>query len=158
VRSGGSPFDRWQAGDENAVGAAAKQGYELFRGKAGCIVCHTPPLFTDRIFHNAGVGMQAEKPDVGAAAKNALDDPARTGAFKTPTLRDIQKTAPYFHDGGTAALRDAVRFMASGGQANPHRDPLMVDRQLSDAEIDQLVAFLETLTGSTPARRPKLPQ
>lgn len=158
LRSGDSAFDRWQAGDQQAVSDAAKQGYELFRGKAGCVVCHTPPLFTDRIFHNVGIGMSAEKPDVGAAAKNALDDPTKTGAFKTPTLRDVAKTAPYFHDGSVAALRDAVKLMASGGLDNKHKDPLVLNRSLSEEEIDQLVAFLGTLTGNVAWTPPAVPK
>ncbi|MBX3464285.1 MAG: c-type cytochrome [Planctomycetes bacterium] len=159
LRSGDSAYDRWLAGGKkDGLGEAATRGYDLFMGKAGCVVCHTPPLFTNRQFHNVGVGMQAESPDVGAAAANALNDPAKTGAFKTPTLRDVARTAPYFHDGSVATLREAVQRMASGGLANPHKDPLLVDRGLSDAEIDQLVAFLETLTGSQPWAPPVVPQ
>jgi len=158
LRSGDSAYDRWEAsGRKEGLSEAAVKGHELFSGKAGCIVCHTPPLFTDRLFHNAGVGMLAENPDIGAAAKNALDDASKTGAFKTPTLRDIAKTAPYFHDGHATTLREAVKYMASGGTENPHRDPLLLDRGLTDAEIDQLVAFLETLTGNQPWTAPKLP-
>ncbi len=160
LRSGDSAFDRWDSGkgDANALSAEAKAGYELFTGKAGCVVCHTPPLFTDRLFHNVGIGMKAEKPDIGAAAKNAFDDPSRTGAFKTPTLRDITKTAPYFHDGSVATLREAVVLMASGGIDNKHRDPLIMDRGLSAEEIDQLVAFLQTLTGNVPWTPPAVPK
>lgn len=157
LRSGDSAFDRWQAGQKDAVSEQAQQGYALFTGKAGCVVCHTPPLFTDRLFHNVGIGMQAEKPDVGAGGEKALNDKSKTGAFKTPTLRDITKTAPYFHDGSGKTLRDVVKLMASGGLKNPHLDPLMLDRALTDAEIDQLVAFLETLTGNQAWVAPKVP-
>lgn len=158
LRSGDAAFDRWQAGDEKAVSDAAKEGYALFTGKAGCVVCHTPPLFTNKLFHNVGIGMKAEKPDVGAAGEKAFNDPARTGQFKTPTLRDVAKTGPYFHDGSVAALRDAVKLMASGGIDNPHKDPLVMDRGLSDAEIDQLVAFLETLSGNVVWTPPAVPK
>ncbi|MBL9079323.1 MAG: c-type cytochrome [Planctomycetes bacterium] len=158
LRSGDSAYDRWKAGQKDAIAEAAQKGHDLFMGKAGCIVCHTPPLFTDRIFHNVGIGSTAEKPDIGAAAENALNDASRTGAFKTPTLRDIAKTAPYFHDGSVASLRDAVKLMASGGIANPHKDPLLLDRGLTDAEIDQLVAFLETLSGNVPFTAPAVPK
>ena len=156
LRSGDSAFDRWQAGDEKAVGAEAKAGYDLFRGKAGCVVCHTPPLFTDKIFHNVGIGMAAEKPDVGVAKPD--NDPSKTGAFKTPTLRDVAKTSPYFHDGSVASLKDAVKLMASGGLDNKHKDPLVMNRNLTDAEIDQLVAFLETLTGNGKWTAPNVPK
>ncbi len=157
TRSGDSAFDRFQAGDQKAMSDAAKAGWQLFVGKAGCAVCHTPPLFTNQMFHNVGIGMQAEKPDIGAAAPNALGEAAKPGSFKTPTLREVAKTAPYFHDGSVATLREAVKIMASGGIANPHKDALLIDRQLSDAEIDQLVAFLEALSGNQKFQAPKLP-
>jgi cytochrome c peroxidase len=157
LRSGDSAFDRFAAGDDKAISAAAKAGYELFAGK-GCVVCHQPPLFTDMIFHNVGIGMTAEKPDVGAAGEKALNDATKTGAFKTPTLRDVAKTAPYFHDGGTKTLREAVALMCKGGIDNKHKDPLLMDRGITDAEIDQLVAFLETLTGTVAFTAPVLPK
>jgi len=162
LRSGGSAYDRWQAGSKDAIGEAAQKGFELFAGKAGCLVCHTPPLFTDRKFHNAGIGMDAATPDVGAAAKNAFDDSKLTGAFKTPTLRDVAKTAPYFHDGSAKTLAEAVKAMAAGGKKNPHLDPLLTARAagptLSDEEQAQLVAFLETLTGKVEFVPPTLPK
>lgn len=159
LRSGDSAYDRWEAsGKKEGLSEAAVKGHELFSGKAGCVICHTPPLFTDRLYHNTGIGMLDDTPDIGAAAKNALDDPSKTGAFKTPTLRDIAKTAPYFHDGHAKTLREAVQFMASGGLPNQHLDPLLIDRGLSSEEIDQLVAFLETLTGNQPFTPPVLPK
>jgi cytochrome c peroxidase len=158
LRSGDSAFDRFVAGDEDALTADQKKGWALFAGKAACITCHQPPLFTDRQFHNVGIGSKAEAPDVGAAAKNALDDPKKTGAFKTPTLREVAKTGPYFHDGSVASLEEAVRIMASGGIDNPHRDPLLLDRKLSDAEIKQVAAFLEALNGNQQWTPPVLPK
>jgi cytochrome c peroxidase len=161
LRSGNSPYDRWQAGDQKAVSDAAKQGFELFRGKAGCFLCHHPlpdGLFTDRQFHNTGIGMSAEKPDVGAAAKVAFDDETKTGAFKTPSLRDVAKTAPYFHDGSVKTLREAVVLMSKGGLDNKHKDPLLQPKELSDAEIDQLVAFFESLSGDVPWTAPAVPK
>ncbi|HEX5054264.1 MAG TPA: c-type cytochrome, partial [Planctomycetota bacterium] len=86
-----------------------------------------------------------------------LNDPKMTGAFKTPTLRDIAKTAPYLHDGSAKTLAEVVKIMSSGGIDNPHKDPLMQDKQLSDDERSQLVAFLETLTGNQTFEAPKLP-
>lgn len=156
LRSGDSAYDRAMAGDATAMTADAKKGQELFMGKAACIVCHTPPLFTDKLYHNIGIGMSAESPDVGAAKPTG--DTSKTGAFKTPTLRDIAKTGPYFHDGSVGTLREAVKLMASGGLANAHKDPLAIDRQLSDAEIDQLVAFLQSLSGNQQFVAPTLPK
>jgi cytochrome c peroxidase len=156
LRSGDSPFDRWQNGDQGAVPSAAKQGYELFLGRTGCAICHTPPLFTNRLYHNVGIGMKTDNPDVGRA--KPADDPSKTGAFKTPTLREVAKTAPYFHDGSVATLREAVKIMASGGIPNSHLDPLLVDRGLGDDEIAQIVAFLETLSTTRTFDAPKLPK
>lgn len=158
LRSGDSAYDRYLADQKDALSADAKAGMDLFHGKAGCVVCHTPPLFTNKGFHNVGIGMSAENPDLGAAAKNAFDDPSKKGQFKTPTLRDVAKTAPYFHDGSVATLKEAVKLMAGGGLANPNKDPLLVDRGLSDAELDQLVAFLGALSGNQKFTPPTVPQ
>ncbi|MBL8754119.1 MAG: c-type cytochrome [Planctomycetes bacterium] len=158
LRSGNSAFDKFTAGDKKALSEQAQAGMGLFMGKAGCVVCHTPPLFTDKLFHNVGIGMAAENPDVGAAAKNAFDDANRTGQFKTPTLRDAAVTGPYFHDGGTKTLREAVALMAKGGLDNKNKDPLLMDRGLTDAEIDQLTAFVESLTGTIEFVAPTLPK
>lgn len=158
LRSGDSAYDQFAAGNKDALGEAAKKGMEVFMGKGGCVVCHTPPLFTDKLFHNVGIGMAAEKPDVGAAGEKAFNDPSKTGQFKTPTLRDVAKTGPYFHDGSTATLKEAVALMASGGLDNKHKDPLLMNRNLSAEEIDQLVAFLEALTGNVPFPPPAVPK
>jgi cytochrome c peroxidase len=161
LRAGDSAFDRYRAGDAKAINDQAKAGSELFIGKAGCVNCHKHEqgLFTDKTFHNVGIGAAKENPDIGAAGKAAFDDPARTGAFKTPTLRDVAKTAPYFHDGSVATLREAVAIMSKGGIENPHKDPLLKDRPpLTDAEIDQVVAFLESLTSNVKFTPPVLPK
>ncbi len=158
LQSANSPFDRWRAGAKDAINADAKQGYQLFLGKAGCAVCHQEPLFTDRGFHNTGVGMDAAKPDPGAGGEKARNDPKLIGYFKTPTLREIAVTAPYFHDGSVAKLEDAVRFMASGGRDNPTKSPELINRFLSDAEIGQLTEFLRTLTSNQAMKPPVLPR
>ncbi|HZN40739.1 MAG TPA: cytochrome c peroxidase [Planctomycetota bacterium] len=158
LRSGDSEFDRWQAGKENKVSDAAKAGYELFTTKAGCILCHTPPLFTDKIFHNVGIGMKAENPDIGAAGEKAFNDPSKKGQFKTPTLRDVAKTGPYLHDGSAKTLAEVVKIMSSGGIDNPNKDLQMVNRGVTDEEQAQIVAFLETLTGNVPWQAPVVPK
>lgn len=159
LRSGDSQFDRWQAGREHTVSEAAQKGFELFMGKATCAVCHTPPLFTDKIFHNIGVGMKAENPDIGAAGEKAFNDPSKKGQFKTPTLRDVAKTGPYLHDGSAKTLAEVVKIMSGGGIDNPNKDPLMaVSRMLTDEEQAQLVAFLETLTGNVTWQAPVVPK
>lgn len=156
---GDTAFDRWQQGDQKAVSDAAKRGWELFRGKAGCGTCHAGILLTDLQYHNVGIGMQKETPDVGrfSVTKDAKD----TGAFKTPTLRNITRTAPYFHDGQAATLREAVQFMAGGGYDNPHLDRTNLKKvELSDAEIADLMALFESFecgTASPSVAAPKLP-
>src|SRR5215213_2008197 len=91
-----SPFDRWRMGNQNAVSASVKRGFETFTGKANCVACHSGFNFTDNGFHNIGVkDVGAE--DVGRFAQRKL--PAMKGAFKTPTLRDITLTGPYMRNG-----------------------------------------------------------
>ena len=159
LRSGNSAYDKFMAGDESAMTDEQKEGHTLFMGKAGCAVCHTPVLFTDAhmpAYHNVGIGMDAESPDLGRA--NATEKEADNGKFKTPTLREIVHTAPYFHDGSVASLEEAVRIMASGGIANPNKDPLLMDKQLTDDEIQKIVAFLGALSGTVPFEEPTLPE
>ncbi|HMV04794.1 MAG TPA: cytochrome c peroxidase [Accumulibacter sp.] len=155
LSSGESPWDRYVAGDSTAVPAAAIAGHELFIGKAGCASCHTPPLFTDNRFHNIGLEAGKSRPDSGrqTISKDAQD----LHAFKTPTLRSVGLSGPYFHDGSVGRLEDAVRYMAAGGGADPQRSPLLVDRKLSEEEIAQIVAFLGTLTSDERFIRPSLP-
>lgn len=158
LRSGDSAWDRYEkTKDETLVSKDAIAGHGLFIGKGGCVVCHLPPLYTDRLFHAVGVG---EEKDVGRG-KYDPDNPFAQGAFKTPTLRNVALSGPYFHDGSVADLREAVRTMASGGGKSEHfkvRDPLLLDRKLTDAEIDQLVAFLKTLTSRETFTAPTLPE
>ncbi|MCY2956298.1 MAG: c-type cytochrome [Planctomycetota bacterium] len=159
LRTGNSAFDRFITRQEpTALTADQQAGFALYNGKAGCVVCHQPSLFTDRGFHNAGIGMDAAKPDPGAGGEKARNDAKFIGAFKTPTLRNVSRTAPYFHDGSVASLREAVKLMASGGKDNPNKDPLLLDRKLSDQEIDQLVLFLQSLDGTDAFTRPSVPQ
>lgn len=149
-----TPFDRWLAGNQDAMNEQQKRGFATF-GKAGCIACHTPPLFTDRQFHNTGIGMDKPEPDVGRFKVSQQE--RDRGAFKTPSLRDITKSAPYFHDGSVATLEEAVKFMASGGHANPQLDPLLRETKLSEADVKDLVAFLGALDCPKGLDAPTLP-
>ena len=92
-------------------------------------------------------------PGRGGVTKRADD----MSAFKTPTLRSVAISAPYFHDGSRATLEEAVRYMASGGGGDARKSSLLVDTQLSQREIAQLVAFLASLTSDEPYTRPTLP-
>ncbi len=155
LNSGESSWDRYTAGDRTAVSADAVAGYELFIGKAGCAGCHKPPLFSDAQFHNVGLEAGKANPDPGRFA--VTRDVKDLSAFKTPSLRSVAISGPYFHDGSVASLDAAVRYMASGGKADPNKSGLLVDRKLADREIAQLLAFLDTLTSHERFDPPRLP-
>ncbi len=156
--AGDSPFDRYiLLNDSQAISPAAQRGFEVFL-KARCDACHlimTPGLhpfalryilFTDNKFHNIGVGMDKEDPDPGRFA--VTGDPNDWGAFRTPSLRNIALTAPYFHDGSARTLFDVVEFYDRGGIVNRNLDPAMRPLKLSQQQKRDLVAFLESLTSS----------
>lgn len=150
-----SPWDRHELGEQNAVSAEAIAGHELFMGKAGCVACHTPPYYGNSTFFNIGLEHGKPNPDPGRFA--VTGEESDRGAFKTPSLRSVALTGPYFHDGSRATLEEAVRFMAGGGGADPNKSTLLVDRRLSDGEIAQLVAFLQSLTSDEPWVAPAIP-
>lgn len=147
VLTGNSPFDRWQAGDKTAMSEAAARGFALFNsaGKANCAICHDGFNFSDSDFHNLGVGIKAKKPDLGRfeVTKQEKD----TGAFKTPTLRNLADTAPYMHDGSEKTLKAVVEFYNKGGEKNPQLDGRIHPLRLTPAEVDDVVAFLDALNG-----------
>lgn len=150
-------FDAWQKGDEKAVSDGAKRGWAAFQ-KAKCTNCHVGFLLTDLQFHNVGIGLKDGKPaDVGRFKVTNLEKD--TGAFKTPTLRDIARTGPYFHDGSVATLEEAVKLMVAGGNPNPFLDKVnLVKAEITDAEQADLVEFLKSLTETAKIPEPKLPQ
>ncbi len=150
-----SPWDRYEMGDVKAVSKDAIEGWQLFSGKAGCVACHAPPFYGNSNFFNIGLEHGKEKPDVGRFNVTKLE--ADRSAFKTPSLRSVALGAPYFHDGSVATLKEAVRYMASGGKPDPNKSPLLKPRDLSEAEIDKIVAFLGSLTSTETWQPPKLP-
>ncbi|MDA2928555.1 c-type cytochrome [Acidobacteria bacterium AH-259-O06] len=150
-----TPWDGWQAGDESAVSDAAKRGYEVFK-KAECNNCHDGVLFTDFQYHNVGIGMDAEEPDLGRY--KVTQDEKDKGAFKTPTLRDVAQSAPYFHDGSTATLEEVVDIMVGGGKENPQLDRANLKKvTLSPAEKEDLLEFLRSLDQPCALTEPPLP-
>ena len=157
VVSGNSKFDRFENGDTSALNESEKRGLELFRNKAKCSVCHTGFNLTDEKYHNIGVGMDAEKPDVGRF--EVTKKPEDTGAFKTPTLRDIVHSAPYFRDGSAKTLEEVVDFYDKGGIKNPHLSKNIFELKLTDQEKADLVAIMKAFTGDTRtvSKAPKLP-
>jgi len=156
ILSGDTAWDRWQAGDQSAASEAAKRGFEVFK-TAKCTNCHDGVLVTDQQFHNVGVGMDAPEPDKGRF--NATKKEEDTGAFMTPTLRDISKTAPYFHDGSVATLEDAVDFMLNGGKPNQYLDKKNLEkRTITPEQRRDLLEFLKSLTVDCRLSEPPLPQ
>jgi cytochrome c peroxidase len=155
LNSDNSAWDRFQRGDSKAVSAAAIEGQALFMGKGKCSLCHTAPYYGNSTFFNIGLEHGKEKPDVGRF--NVTRNEADRGAFKTPTLRSIELSGPCFHDGSAATLKDAVRYMASGGKADPNKSPLLQPTGLTEAELDKIVAFLNTLTSTEGWTQPTLP-
>ena len=173
-----SPFRRFLAGDDHAISAEARAGFELFDGKARCVACHpmnpSNPLGTDNRFHN--VGVSARHQDFEALGRQAIrllqDDPSEQkldelavgtnmselgrfmvtrnrvdmGSFRTPLILNIGITPPYMHDGSLATLWDVMDHYNKGGEANPFLDGGIEPLALSEEEINQLVAFLFTLT------------
>jgi cytochrome c peroxidase len=157
VISANSPFDRWYYGhDEKAVSDSVKRGLQVFVDpkKGNCEACHTInkdfALFTDNKFHNIGVGATEDKvADRGRfdVTNNDVD----TASFKTPSLRNIAQTAPYFHDGSRKTLKEVMDFYIGGGNSNPHLDKEVHALDfLTAQERADLLAFMESLTGDTP--------
>jgi len=150
--SGGSAWDRFTAGDRGALSDDAREGMNVFFGRGRCSTCHLGPNLTDSRFHNIGVGYDddAAPPRSGFAdpGRYALTgEPADIGAFKTPTLRDVARRAPYMHDGSVPTLSEAVMIYVRV-EANPWLDPAMQEMRLFPFDVRPLVAFLEALDGT----------
>lgn len=150
--SADSPFDRAMSGDPTAMSEEARMGMQLFVGKGRCTKCHDGPHFTDASFHNIGVA----GPDVGRFG--IVPVAVTKGAFKTPGLRDVDLTAPYFHDGSAKTLDDVMAHYNRGGDVKDNLDPDITPLSLTDAEQKALVAFMKALTGKTPiVAEPRVP-
>ncbi|MEW4526518.1 cytochrome-c peroxidase [Maioricimonas sp. JC845] len=141
VLSGDAPYDRFKDGDESALSEAAQRGMKLFFGKANCSACHAGSNFTDNAFHNIGVGMEVDEPDQGRFVISSLG--GDTGSFKTPTLREIARTAPYMHDGSMKTLEEVVAHYNKGGGSNPYLDEEMFPLNLTQQQQADLVTFLK---------------
>ena len=141
VVSGQAPFDFWIDGDSSAISSQAKNGFELFNGKARCSTCHSGWNFTDNNFHDIGLNT----PDEGLMklTNNSKD----AFAFKTPSLRNISQRAPYMHNGSLRTLQEVINHYVSGGLRRTSLSPLMMPIPLTPIEVEELKAFLLTLTG-----------
>jgi cytochrome c peroxidase len=136
-----APFDRWIAGDEQAIGESAKRGFVLFNTKANCAACHTGWNLTDHGFHDIGLADD----DIGRGKFLPLQ--SMKHAFKTPTLRDLTRRAPYMHDGSLADLNAVMDHYDKGGIVRPSLSAEMKPLKLTAGEKNDLVAFMLTLTG-----------
>ncbi|TDI23214.1 MAG: c-type cytochrome [Acidobacteria bacterium] len=145
ILAGASDYDRYEAGESTALSPEAQQGLRLFRGRAHCARCHSGSNLTDEDFHNTGVSWGHRPYDVGRAVVTGV--PEDTGKFKTPTLREIEHTAPYMHDGSIATLEKVVDFYDRGGNNNPFRDRELRRLRLTEEEKEALLAFLKSLSG-----------
>ncbi|HEY3128054.1 MAG TPA: cytochrome c peroxidase [Acidobacteriota bacterium] len=182
--SGNSPFDRFTAGDKDAMGEAAQRGFAVFRGRGRCSVCHAFneafPFFSDRTYRNTGVSgnsavfeplaIQARElvrrtsPAAGLqqlAQKEGASELGRflvtghsldIGAFKIPSLRDVELTAPYFHDGSAKTLADVLHFYIQGGKSSFNRDWEVQGISLTEGEQSDLIEFLKSLTSDDTRR------
>jgi len=156
--SNNSPFDRWVRGDASAMSASQVNGFRVFTGKANCASCHSGPNFTDNGFHNVGLASWgAAEPDMGRYAHRPVA--LMKGAFKTPTVREAERTAPYFHDGSAKTLMEVVEHYVKGGVVKTNLSPNMKPLDLTSQEKSDLVAFMRAL--SSPFLKvevPELPQ
>lgn len=169
IRTTDAPFALYLKGQKRALSSDAKDGLELFSGKAGCVRCHSGPLLSDqkphalgvsenaavfteigrhitfrRFFKTFGVGEYAvlrTDPGYKVVTQRAED----AGTFVTPSLWEVSRTAPYMHNGMLNTLEEAVDFYNGGGGDVPNRDPLIKPLGLSKSELKDLVSFLGAL-------------
>ena len=171
-----APFDAYRAGQADAISEAAQRGFDLFAEHCTSChpISLRAPLLSDGNFHNVGVGFAShdhqalaraafpklraadrgpagrvdeiigEYGELGRALVSKLE--YQVGAFRTATLRNVALTAPYMHDGSLATLRDVVDHYNRGGTPNTWQDPQITELKLTDTEVDQVVAFLFSLT------------
>jgi cytochrome c peroxidase len=169
IHAGDTAWDSTPQGEAELKKTAVGRGFLVFSETAKCTLCHLPPLFSDTLFHNVGIGFDKPTPDLGrgknltdTAAKNNQPAPADaeklTGAFKTPSLRGVALSGPYFHDGSAKTLEEAVDVMLNGGIKNPHLDEKLQKWSVTTAQRKELLTFLQALTPKNPKfERPKLP-
>ena len=169
IHAGDTAFDRMKQDDASLKKTAAGRGFLVFRDTAKCTLCHLPPLFSDTLFHNVGIGFDKPTPDMGrgkivsdAAAKAGKPAPqdaqSLMGAFKTPSLRGVALTGPYFHDGRAKTLEEAMDLMLKGGIPNKHLDEKLKAWPVTAAQRRDLLAFLNSLTPAVRThKRPTIP-
>lgn len=159
IHAGDTDWDRMKQDAASLKQTPAGRGFIVFSDVAHCTNCHLPPLFSDTLFHNVGVGYDKETSDPGRG-KVASNDPKMMGAFKTPSLRGVALSGPFFHDGNAKTLEEAVDFMLKGGMKNPNLDEKLQVWEVTPQQRTELLTFLRSLSPSDakkPYRRPTLP-
>jgi cytochrome c peroxidase len=136
------------AAEAHPMSESAQRGRDLFFGKANCTACHVGANLADEQYHNLGVGMDKPEPDLGRFV--VTKDEKDTGAFKTPTVRNVALTAPYMHDGSVATLEEVVAWYDKGGHPNPQLSDKIKPLNLSDEEETDLVEFMKACSSPTP--------
>ncbi len=156
-----SKYDQYAHGYHKALNQNEIEGLNIFRSfVARCAECHTPPLFTNQQIAVIGTP-EPDGQDLDPGAEITFNDKTRRGGFKVPSLRNIEKTAPYMHSGKFETLRETVEFYTKGrGHAVPVDEDLFIhwhiwEPNLKDTELDRLVDFLKTLTDES--FKPKIP-
>ncbi|MFO0984620.1 MAG: cytochrome c peroxidase [Planctomycetota bacterium] len=142
---GNSPVDRFLAsGEYEALSTEERAGLWIWQSKGKCSECHVGDNFSDESFHNTGVGAQHGEPEPGRFA--VTGDELDRGRFKTPTLRALERTSPYMHDGSLKTLEEVVAYYRRGANRNRNLDPRIAPIDLSDDDAAHLVAFLKALS------------
>lgn len=155
-------FELWKelkaASDEMPMSESARRGRELFFSeRISCVACHSGANFTDELYHNLGVGMDAAEPDLGRFTQTKVEKDK--GAFKTPTLRNVALTAPYMHDGSQATLEEVIDWYAKGGHPNPYLSDKFKKFEATAQDKADLVEYMKALTGAfTPVNQGRLPE
>jgi cytochrome c peroxidase len=158
-------YDRYAKGDDSALTDQQKAGWGVFMGKGQCVTCHTPPLFSSAmgvpggLYYNVGIGTDnrpEEEVDIGRMKISGEE--SDWAAFKVPSLRNISKSAPYFHDGSVPTLEAAVKLMSTGGIDNKNKSALVQNRNLTEEELASLVAFMHALDCNQKLEVPQLPE
>ena len=146
-------YDRYmalvKASETHAISESAQRGRTLFFSqRVGCTACHAGANFADEKYHNLGVGMDKDDPDLGRFVVTKQDKDR--GAFKTPTIRNVELSAPYMHDGSQKTLMEVVEWYNKGGHPNPYLSKDVKKLDLTDQEKQDLVAFMKACTGPFP--------
>jgi len=150
-----------KAAEASPMSDSAKRGREIFfTDKGSCTACHVGPNLSDELYHNLGVGIDPDKPDTFDVGRSKLSKEDKdTGAFKTPTIRNVALTAPYMHDGSQKTLEEVVEWYAKGGHPNKFLDPKIKKLDLTDQDKKDLVEFMKACTGSFPVvQKGRLPE